>query len=159
MKYIKLTRGKYAIVNDEDFEHLNKYKWYAHKSRDTYYAYRGDSLNGKKIVVAMHRQILGLSYQDGLETDHRNHNGLDNRRDNIRICTRHQNSLNQLANKNTTSKYKGVSRDKNYKKWHAHIKIHQKSYYIGKFDNEIDAAKAYDIKAKELFGEFAYLNF
>lgn len=159
MKYIKLTQGKYAIVDDCDYPELSQYKWYAHKQRNTYYAYRGESLNGKKVVVAMHRQILGLSYRDGKETDHKNHNGLDNKRSNIRICTRFQNSLNQLANKNTTSKYKGESWAKKHKKWYAHIKINQKSYHIGNFDNEIDAAKAYDIKAKELFGDFAYTNF
>lgn len=154
MKKIPLTHGKFAIVDDEDYEWLNQYKWCAVKIRNTYYAMRAE----KGEHIAMHREILGLVKGDGKQTDHRNHNGLDNWRCNMRVCTHSQNQHNQRK-QNGTSKYKGVSWYKRDKKWRVCIQINERRICIGYFDNEIDAAKAYDTKAKELFGEFAYCNF
>ena len=154
-KLIPLTQDKFAIVDAEDYGRLCKYKWYTQKGRRNYYA-RNQRPHG---MVLMHRVILNAPR--GLVVDHINHNGLDNRKRNLRLCTVTQNNQNRrpITNPNKTSKYKGVSFDKNRNRFAAYIKHHKKSYFLGRFDSETDAAKAYDKKASELFGEFAYLNF
>ena len=161
MKHIPLTQGKVAIVDDEDYDKLNKFKWQAVKKKsDIFYAVRWQG----KTTIAMHQQILYTP--KGAQTDHRNHNGLDNRKCNLRLCTPAENQWNQKPRQGI-SKYKGVCRlkgkmhkGKQYKdKWRAYIKMHQKTRGLGSFQNEIDAAKAYDKAAKELFGEFANTNF
>jgi hypothetical protein len=105
----------------------------------------------------MHRYIMKVP--KGLVCDHINHNGLDNRKSNLRICTRQQNTYNQRSQKGGSSKYKGVDWNKRQKKWRARIYYKRKFYYLGYFDNEVDAAKSYDKKAKEFFKEFACPNF
>ena len=107
----------------------------------------------------MHRAILGLGFGDKRQTAHRNHNGLDDRRANLRICTYTQNAQNQLPAKNLSSKYKGVSRFRRDKKWQVSIKNNGKLIFLGHFNNEVEAAKAYDKAAKRIFGEFAFCNF
>jgi len=94
----------------------------------------------------------------GFVVDHIDRNGLNNKRSNLRICTPRQNSYNRIG-KETPSKYKGVRWKKSRNRWVAQIKHYNKAMQVGSFDNQIDAAKAYDKKAKELFKEFAYLNF
>lgn len=155
---IKLTQGKYAIVDDEDFEKINKFKWCAHyKSNGRWYAVRTiRKANDKQATLIMHRMIMNVP--TGLQIDHRNHNGLDNRKCNLRICTNTENRYN-LKSQEGTSKYKGVYWNKINKKWIVQIQLNGKSTYLGSYLNEIDGALAYDIKATELFGEFAYLNF
>ncbi|KKM82689.1 hypothetical protein LCGC14_1317060 [marine sediment metagenome] len=157
MRKILLTQGKFAIVDDKDFEWLNQWKWSASKSHNTFYAQRHTGKSRRTIL--MHRQILNVP--SGFETDHRNSNGLDNRRCNIRRCTTAQNHQNEQPIRGGTSKYKGVTYHKNYrdKKYTAHIKHKGEKFYLGCFGTEIEAAKAYDTKAKELFGEFARPNF
>lgn len=157
-KQISLTQGKFAIVDDEDYEWLNQYKWFAVKSKNTYYACRSVGKYLKQYRVFMHRQILGLKRGDGKQTDHHNHYGLDNRRYNIRICTNSQNSQNRLL-AGGTSQFKGVHWSKIAKKWHSKIYQNGKLIHIGYFADEIEAAKAYDKKAKELFDKFANVNF
>ncbi|KKN70096.1 hypothetical protein LCGC14_0434210 [marine sediment metagenome] len=152
-KKISLTQGKFAIVDDGDYEELSKHKWCATKGRSTYYARRAEY----REYIYMHRQIL--SQPDGILTDHRDGNGLNNTRDNLRICTKGQNSMNQRPQKGGSSCYKGVSWHKARGKWHARIELNQKTKHLGIYDNEIEAAKAYDNAASELFGEFAYTNF
>jgi hypothetical protein len=90
--------------------------------------------------------------------DHINHNGLDNRRANLRLCTPQQNSFNQRPRRNSTSIYKGVSWNSEVRKWKAEIKHNGRTISIGYFEKEQDAAIAYDDYAAELFGEFAWLN-
>lgn len=159
MKQIPLTQGKFAIVDDEDYEWLNQWKWYARKHRNTFYAIRNtNQQSSERKHVRMHRLILGLRKGDGKTSDHKNGNGLDNRRKNLRICTKSQNSQNRLPLKNTSSKFKGVYWDKKGKIWRAGIQKNSKRIYLGCFKSEIEAAKAYDRKAKELFGEFALCN-
>jgi hypothetical protein len=152
-KLIPLTQGKLAIVDAEDYSRLNKLKWYANRAKRTYYA-RG-TIKGTR--VGMHRQIL--TAPPHLYVDHKNRNGLDNRKSNLRLCTHFQNQQNRRPSLNGKSKYKGVCWSKRHKKFRARITYNKKSFHLGLFDSEIDAAKAYDKKARELFGEFAYLNF
>ncbi len=158
MKKIPLTQGQAAIVDDEDYEWLMQWKWTIDKRNHTFYAIRRSSCKLGKRKIFMHREILGLTKGDGKQTDHKNHNGLDNRRINIRICTGSQNQHNQKKQKGN-SKYKGVCWNKYKKKWQAQIEHNNQCFYLGSFLKEIDAAKAYDKKARKLNGEFACLNF
>ena len=152
-RLIPLTQSKFAIVDAKDYERLAQYKWYAVKKQGTYYARR--NVNGKTIL--MHREILDVPV--GFFCDHKNHNGLDNRRCNLRICTHAQNIQNSRPRANGTSRYKGVSWNRNKRKWQAHIRHRGHFIYLGCYDYEADAAIAYDDMAIELFGEFACLNF
>lgn len=159
MKEIILTQGKVALVDDEDFEELNKYKWYAYKSRNTFYAGRKLRLGvNKKRIVIMHRELLGLK-DSKLKGDHIDHNGLNNQKYNLRIATNAENCKNQMPRKGFSSKYKGVCWHKRDKMWNANIRINERQKHLGYFDNEIEAAKAYDAMAKLHFREFACLNF
>jgi hypothetical protein len=164
---IELTQGKHAIVDPEDFETLNQFKWCAAKDYDTYYAIRfARTANNKKTTVKMHRQIMnakpfGLA-QDGRNdiVDHHNHEGLDNRKHNLSIVTASQNNANSKRGMNCgSSRYKGVCRDKSSGKWRAGISYEGKHIHLGMFDDEIEAAKAYDEAAKKYHGEYAVLNF
>jgi len=159
-KRIQLTLNKFAIVDDEDHEWLNKNVWYAHKQGNTYYAKRTTSVNNHVIIVHMHREVLGLGVDNGSDyVDHIDRNGLNNQRSNLRICTKSQNGISRPAQSNNTSGYKGVTWDKTRKKWKAQIMLNQKGIFIGRFNTPEEAATAYDKKAIEIFGEFAYTNF
>jgi len=154
-RLIPLTQDKFAIVDAEDYERLSRYKWHASKKGRCWYA---ASQRSKKRLT-MHRVILNAPR--GLVVDHINHNGLDNRRKNLRLCTVAQNNQNSRPHirLNKLSKYKGVTFDKNRNLFNASIRQNKKGYFLGGFKEERDAAKAYDKKARELFGKFAYLNF
>jgi len=153
IRFIPLTQGKFAIVDAEDYDWLNMYKWCVSKKRYNFYACR--RTRGKKIF--MHRLITNAP--EGMLVDHINGISLNNRRSNLRICTIAQNNRNSRPWRRSTSKYKGVSWCQAAGKWRARIRPNRKQMHLGCFDNEIKAARAYDKKAKELFGEFAYLNF
>jgi len=154
IRLIPLTQGKFAIVGAEDYEWLSQYKWCALKTHNNkFYAVRRK--NNKTII--MHRQIMNAPA--GLVVDHIDGNSLNNRKTNLRICTQAQNIHNSQPRRNRSSKYKGVFWDKVNKKWSTNIRKGDKRIYLGGFDDEIEAALAYDRKAAELFGEFAYLNF
>lgn len=159
MKNIPLTQGFFAVVDDEDFDDLMQYRWQIHKMRSCYYAKRGVFENGKSRNITMQAHLLGVlkTHDRAFQIDHKNGNGLDNRRENIRICSYSQNQMNRKNTSGKTSKYKGVNFYRG--KYISRIKLNYKEIRIGSFRLEIDAAKAYDIKAKELFGEFASLNF
>lgn len=157
MKKIPLTQGKFAIVDDEDYEWLNQHKWCVAHCTNKYYAVRFISVNKKRIQLYMHREIMGA--MKGQEIDHRGGNSLDNRKSNLRFCTRSENLQNQHRTKNNSTKFKGVSWHKLRHKWQAYINFNKTRIQLGYFDNENDAAKAYDIEATKLFGEFANLNF
>lgn len=146
-KLIPLSNGKLVKVDNYDFNELKCYNWYLCVG----YA-------ENKQLGLMHRYIM--SCPDDKVIDHINHDKLDNRKQNLRICTISQNGMNQfLQTVDKTSIYKGVYWDKSRNKWQSNIVLNKKRKYIGRFDCEIDAAKAYDKKAKELFGEFALTNF
>jgi len=153
VKMIPLGEGLYAYVDAEDFEWLNQWHWRAHDG----YAARQEKRNGKRTVVFMHRQIMKSS--PGKVTDHINGNKFDNTRANLRNVTRQQNTHNKSKHAGGTSIYKGVSYDKRCHKWLARIYFAKEYYYLGSFATEVEAARAYDYKAVELFGEFARLNF
>jgi len=159
MKQIPLTQGKFTIVDDANYEWLNQYKWFAKKKGESFYAVRSIRMpNGKVVTAQIHRMILGLDYGDKGFSDHINHNSLDNRIENLRIATNSQNQHNQLPRKGCSSKYKGVYWDKKCKKWYGRIAFNRKRFSLGCFENEEEAAKAYNKAAIELFGEFALLN-
>jgi len=154
MKEISLTQGKVALVDDEDYEWLLQWTWYADKRKHTYYAIRAP---WNESSVGMHREIMGIVGDDKRWVDHRNNNGLDNRRQNLRICTPQQNRMNARG-KGGTSQYKGVFWSKHANKWGVQICINGGKKNLGYFDLEEEAAKIYNEAAMELFGEFAYLN-
>jgi len=157
-KLIPLTKGQFAIVDDEDYDCLNQYKWQAYKKVKIWYAMRSPRANGKRKTILMHRQILGLvnaGYK--VHTDHINHNGLDNRRCNLRRCTNSQNQQNQRSLNSHSSQFKGV-RLTIYKTYQSQIIVNKKYLHLGTFKIEIKAARAYDKAAKKHFGQFAYIN-
>lgn len=162
-KLIPLTQGHSAIVDDEDYEWLMRWKWYAKKGHSGFYAYRttrvSEHPHGRKTAMAMHRAILNLPSGDPSRlTDHINHNTLDNRRENLRACTPQENCRNTLK-RPSKSKYKGTYWHPRKRVWEAAVGCSGKIFHLGQFDSELKAAMAYDTKANELFGEFACLNF
>ena len=150
MKEIPLTKGAVAIVDDDMYEYLNQFHWYLNTEG---YAIR--ETWKPKTRIRMHREILGTP--PGMDTDHINNNRLDNRRENLRVCTRTQNLQNSSLRSDSTSGYKGVSWFKPAKMWKAQIKIGKR--VIAKyFKTPLEAAKAYNEMATEYFGKFAKLN-
>jgi len=161
MEKIKLSQGKFALVDDEDYEWLSQWEWCYHprtKNKELGYAVRSQKrINGERgSLIRMHRVILNTP--EDREADHINGDGLDNQRNNLRICTNGQNQQNQHALQGGASKFKGVCWSKSNKKWVSYITKDQKRTHLGYFNIEEDAAKSYNKAAIELFGEFARLN-
>ena len=159
MKTIKLTQGYEALVDDEDHGWLSRWKWYAHiKRRKTEVAYAVRKENGGTVSMAVTiAQKYGF-WEAGKEVDHIDGNRLNNQKTNLRSSTGQQNQANQLP-RIGTSQYKGVSWHSRDRKWRASIRINYKKYNLGNFSSEEEAARAYDAKAREFFGEHARLNF
>lgn len=161
MKEIQLSQGKVALVDDDDFEWLLKYKWHIFQgpTNKTCYAQTCIKKEGKWTTDYMHRLIL--KPPKGIESDHRNDNGLDNQRHNLRLCTKSQNQANKLLSReNCISRFIGVTRDKRRNKWMAQIRAQPyQSKFLGYFVSETDAALAYDQAAQKYHGDFARLNF
>lgn len=150
-KEIAITRGLATLVDDDLYEELNRRKWCVKVGQQTVYACRGIPR------VTMHRQIMNAL--PGQQVDHINHNGLDNRRENLRICTAAENQQNARKTKHPkSSRYKGVHWSRGREKWRAMIRMGGRLKHLGYFDSEIDAARSYNEAAKEAWGEFAYLN-
>jgi len=159
-RLIPLTQGKYAIVDPEDFLHLSKEKWYAAGSNGIFYAVRAaKGSNRKQRRIHMHRWILKVP--ESLFVDHINHNGLDNRKANLRPANNAQNGQNRakFSKRTYSSKYKGVTWHGRQKTWRAHIQVNRRLLSLGSFGDEVKAAKAYDRVAKKYHREFAVLNF
>jgi len=159
MKHILLTQNQLALVDNEDYDWLNQWKWYAQWNRGTesfYAARHSKQIKGKRTTIQMHRLILNLL--DGVDGDHINGITLDNQRHNLRPDPEGRNTQNQKTPRNNTSGYKGVSWDKRARKWKTMVTFKNKKYYAGLFDIKEDAARAYNNKALELHGEFARLN-
>lgn len=159
MKKIALTLNKYALVDDEDYTKLIQFKWCAHRNPtgvEKYYALRKGS-------IRMHRFILGLNRWDKVDVDHINGNGLDNRRCNLRICTRRQNCCNRtkqklIKGKKLSSVYLGVCFDTSRGKWISYINLNGRRKHLGRFKHEEDAAVAYNVAAIASRGQYASLN-
>ncbi len=181
MKLIPLTQGYFAEVSDEDYDFINQWKWTVKNQRGRLYAVRQEftgnrySDGSKKYkLISMHRVLFNL-FDKNILIDHKDRNGLNNKRDNIRMATNKENCRNSKSREGSTSKYLGVCINKSnyvnksagkecaYLSYIAYIKIDGHQKYLGSFsyskEGELMAAKAYDIAAKKYFGEFANLNF
>jgi hypothetical protein len=158
MKEIQLTKGFVALIDDEDYDLLIQFNWHVRDDRNNLYAATNLAINGRGRTVPMHRIIMNTPL--GLEVDHRDHNGLNNQKHNLRNCTRTENGRNCRPKINCKSKYKGVKFDNKHinGKVYNYIRADIQNTYIGSFKTEEDAARAYDKKAIELYGEFANLN-
>lgn len=155
-KKIALTQGKFALVDDRDWEWLSQWKWYAMKHGNTWYAARKESGVFRKTVL-MHRAIAGPS--NDKETDHQDGNGLNNVRSNLRVCSKAENLRNQRLPRNNSSGFKGVSWKQKNQKWVANISSDGKKIHLGYFESPKEAALAYDFAARKMFGDFARTNF
>ena len=155
MRRIKLTQGRYALVDDNDYEYLSGFKWGYNRKRG--YAVRTPprSMEIRKSVY-MHREIIKVP--PDMEIDYINNIKLDNRKKNLRICSHIENQRNLPLSRNTSG-YRGVSWHKPAHKWRATIKVNKKFKHLGLFEDIRDAARAYDNAAKMYHGSFARLNF
>lgn len=162
-RWVALTQGKFALVDEVDFADVSRWNWCAVQKRSktnnfySWYAFRGrtpDEANGRTTPVLLHRYLLGEPPED---VDHRNRDGLDNRRENLRKATHKQNMMNSPSRKGS-SRFKGVSWSRNH--WRASIRDNYKTVHLGRFATEEEAARAYDEAARRLHGsEFARVNF
>lgn len=156
----KKALGRVALVDDEDYEMLSEHRWHVYEKNrpgqrtTAYAATSARRSDGRQTKVLMHKLLTGYDF-----TDHANGNGLDNRRANLRPADKSLNAMNRSSRTGSLSSYKGVSRYKRTGRWFASIKIDGRQQYLGSFDNEQDAARAYDAAARTIFGEFAKPNF
>jgi len=165
MKFIQCSKNVKAMVDDDVYEYLNQYKWFAKLNCKAWICWRNTTMiNGvQRNHIYMHREIMSINDRK-IQVGHIIHYDkslriINNMKSNLRIVTNQQNQMNQRKQSNCSSKFKGVTWDKIYKKWQARIMINRKSIHLGKFKDEIDAALAYDKRAKFEFGEYALLNF
>lgn len=157
-KELILSQDKVALVDDKDHEWASQWKWSAMVLGKRVYAVRaGKILSGGRITIYLHREILKAPI--GVDVDHINGDGLDNRRSNLRLATRSENMGNRPMQANNSSGFKGVTWNKKLNKWQAQIKGRGRSITLGCFDNLEEAALIYDEAARKYFGEFARLNF
>lgn len=152
MKKISLTQGAFAVIDNADYDKVKGYTWQLSKNQHRRYATSSVHTPMGKRKILMHHLILGVT--NAVEIDHKDRDGLNNRRNNLRVATRAQNQANRPQKQNTTSKYRGVTLDRG--RWR--VRISKKKKYLGSFDSEIQAAIAYDVAAKIKYGEFAQLN-
>lgn len=158
-RLISLTQGKSATVNAIDYDALSQWKWHATKTRTStgYVRYAARWQAGKRVF--MHQEIPKLAgWPTDTKYDHKDHDGLNNTRSNLRPCTNSQNHMNTRKAAGKSSQYKGVCWDKSSGKWIAHIHPGGTQMHLGRFESERDAANAYALAARQLFGEFACLK-
>ena len=153
MKTIKLTQGYEAMVSDEDFERVNQYKWHVYKDKYTCYARRRTQKNGVRTNVFMHRFILDTMSM----VDHRDRNGLNNQRENLRIADWFKNAWNREVRRDSKTGVKGVgiSTDRENKKFYAYITHHGKVKHLGRYHTLEEARIVREEAEKKYFGEFA----
>ena len=153
MKRIPLTLGQFALVDDEDYDGLSKFKWCAHREGPRIYALRGVGVRGSYKIIRMHRQIMNAP--EGMVVDHVDGNPLNNQKSNLRICTQAQNNMNRRGPKpSSKNRFRGVHFFKRTGAWTAQIGVNRKKIHLGYFATENDAAKAYSEANKKYFGEF-----
>ena len=150
MKYIKLTKNKQAIIDNEDYKRVSRYKWTYH---DMGYAYRQTWKDGHYTAILLHRFVMKVDSKQHI--DHINHDGLDNRKSNLRIATQGQNLQNTSIRSDNTTGYKGVWFNKARNIFQAYIQLNHKHRYLGRANTAQEAYELYKEGAKELFGEFA----
>jgi hypothetical protein len=158
MKTIELNQNKIVMIDDEDYDFLMQWRWFTYtpnKGKSWYVVRHPEIRPGNKIV--MHREIMKAP--EHLHVDHIDHNGLNNQKINLRLCTNAENSRNKSLHRKCSSTYRGVSWHKGCKRWVAQMMFSYKKIHLGCFKSEIEAAKCYDENAKKHFGEFANLNF
>ena len=156
-KEIQLSQGKVAIVDDEDFEYLNQWKWHVIKSDNIFYAKRNiKRYTGKQTQISMHRLIMNPDKY--MKIDHIDRDGLNNQKNNLRICTNSQNCMNRILHSNNKSGFKGVYFCKQHNKFRARVCINKINKHIGLYIDAKDAARAYNAAAIKYHGEFANLN-
>jgi hypothetical protein len=153
-KELPLTQGKIAIVDDGDFLEVSRWKWtWTPNQRGDGYAARWERHGKRRIKIYLHRFLMDA--EPGQQVDHVNGDSMDNRRANLRVCTAMQNYANRRCTTGATSRYRGVYRDRRRGRWCARVS----DAWLGSFDSEEAAARAYDTAAVKRFGEFARLNF
>jgi hypothetical protein len=150
--HVPLSNGGHAIVDEEDYSIVVPYNWQKVKHGNSYYAFAHAKRNGKNTTISMHRLLFGLSKEDRIDVDHKNHDGLDNRRsENLRLATRVQNATNMRRRRGSSSKYKGVSFNQRSNKWVSAVRIKPgpalKRLGLGYYDIEEEAAFAYSVAA------------
>ena len=155
----KAYPNTFALVDDENYEALSRHKWQAQKYKAGLRAWRIQKVDGIARAFLMHRVVLGLKHRDGKIVDHRDRNGLNNQKENLRQCTNSENMRNQGPQKNNKSGYKGVHWKTDKSRWAVVIVINNRSVWLGTYFCLIKAAEAYDRAAKIFHGDFAYLNF
>ncbi len=153
MKYIMLTKGRKAIVDNDDFEYLNQWKW--HYSSYGYAVRTSRNSIYNRIAVYMHREIIKFPSS---RVDHIDGNRLNNQKSNLRLCNSYQNIWNSRPHQRNKTGYKGITWESHRKKWRARIGVKGKRVYVGEFQNKDEAIRAYNAKALEYHGEFAWLN-
>jgi hypothetical protein len=159
VQVIPLTQGQVAVIDSSDVVYVVGNKWHIRKGRYTLYAARWISVGGRATPLHLHRAILGLKYGDKKMVDHKNQNGLDNRRVNLRITTAAINNYNCRMRKTNKSGFRGVCWKERYQKWHAQISFGGKVLHCGYFYTAEEAARAYDSNSEKLWGDNAFLNF
>ena len=154
MRFIPLTQGKFAAVDDADFDNVQRFKWHARKVRGVFYAGRTVSTPKGPRVLALHVFLM----PNAERIDHKDGDGLNNTRGNLRTATHQQNCQARRRKKLGTSQYRGVYFYSSTGKWKAQITAKGKRQSLGYFENERDAARAYDVAAQKFFGSFAQVN-
>jgi hypothetical protein len=170
MREVHLSQGKVALIDDCDYDAVSRYKWYAKRMSGTYYAARNERVKDKRRTLLMHVFILEST---GALVDHKDGNGLNNTRGNIRVCTVSENTRNRRGNLNASSKYKGVAKFEHkvtrvttsgriikyfYLRYAAVIQADGKIIRLGKYKTEVEAAAAYNVAAIKYHKDFARLN-
>jgi hypothetical protein len=148
-KQIQLSNGGIAVVDDDDYDLLSKSRWTRLNNHSVSYA-----MLLKASGISMHRIIMGLKKGDTRQVDHIDGDGLNNRKSNLRVVTRRENSLNRKLNKNNTSGHRGVEWDDRNNTWRARITVNNRQIQLGRFENKQDAVTAYEAAADKYFGEF-----
>lgn len=157
MKEIELTNGKVALVDDDDYEKLILHKWQLYPYGSCYAVRKGSKRIGEPRTVRMHREIMNAP--KGIQVDHINGNGLDNRKSNLRFANTQQNAFNkEKRNINCTSKYKGVLQRKGSSTWIVRIKFNNRQFHLGSYKSETYAAAVYNVASRIMFGVYCREN-